>query len=440
MTLASPIDSKLKGVVWKRTLRETALTFPALAGEESADLVVVGAGFCGLNAALAAARAGQNVVLIEAGIVGSGASGRNGGYNVPHFPGAMTPSAVEAMIGPRKGRALSELVLGGAEQVFRQIDSYQIACSPVQHGWVQPAHSEASLARVRKAHDEWKAWGAEVTWLTPGDLSARLGAAGYIGGWFNPSGGTLNPYGLTIGLGRAATQEGVRIFEHSPVDGIEEGPGGVTVKAGAGRVRARRVIVATNAYTGDFLPEVQRATVPVYLYHAATRPLRAELRASILPGGECFTDLRKSGGFGRLDDDGRLISGGAVFAFGDRLAYGIAHARNRMRQLFPQLTEADTAFEDYWEGYCAVTESYLPHVQRLGKEVFAVVGFSTRGVNLAQNLGRLVGEFAAGRRGLDEVPVAVVEQRRDIPMWALKVRAARLVFPFYQAKDRLGLS
>lgn len=440
MSLASPIDSKLEGVVWKRTLKEPVITYPTLTGEESADLVVIGAGFCGLNAALAAARAGQKVILLEAGIVGSGASGRNGGYNVPQFPGPITPGAVETMIGKKKGRALSELVLGGADAVFRQIERYQINCSAVQHGWVQPAHSEVALAKIRKVFDEWKSWGADVTWLSQGDVASRLGAAGYIGGWFNPTGGTVNPYGLTIGLGRAASQEGVRLFENSPVDGIEEGPGGVTVKAGAGRVRARRVIVATNAYTGDFLPEVQRSVVPVYLYHAATRPLRPELRASILPGGECFTDLRKSGGFGRLDDAGRLISGGAVFALGDKQAYGMAHARNRMRQLFPQLTEADAVFEDYWEGYCAVTDTYLPHVQRLGKEVFAVVGFSTRGVNLAQNLGRVVGEFAAGTRALDEVPVSVIEQRRDVPLWALKVRAARLVFPFYQAKDRLGLS
>lgn len=440
MSLASPIDSKLEGVVWNRTLKEPVIAYPALAGEESADIVVVGAGFCGINAALAAAKAGQTVILLEAGIVGNGASGRNGGYNVPQFPGPITPASVEAMIGKKKGHALCDLVLGGADAVFRQIESYQINCSAVQHGWVQPAHSDVSLAKVRKVYDAWKAWGADVTWLERGDLSARLGAAGYLAGWFNPTGGTINPYGLTIGLGRAASQERVRIFENSPVDGIEEGLGGVTVKAGAGRVQARRVIVATNAYTADFLPEVQRSTVPVYLYHVATRPLRPELRASIMPSGECFTDLRRSGGFGRLDDAGRLISGGAVFAFGDRQAYGVAHAKKRMRQLFPQLTDADCEFEDYWEGYCAVTESYLPHVQRLGKEVFAVVGFSTRGVNLAQNLGRVVGEFAAGKRGLDDVPVEVVEQRRDVPLWALKVRAARLVFPFYQAKDRLGLS
>lgn len=239
---------------------------------------------------------------------------------------------------------------------------------------------------------------------------------------------------------RAATQLGVRVFENSPVDGIDRADAGAVVRAGSGRVKAGMVIVATNAYTGDFLPAVQRSAVPVHLYHIATKPLREELRREILKTQLCFTDLRKSGGFGRLDPAGRLVSGGAVFALASRERYGARHARARLKLLFPQLTAEDIRFDGYWEGYCAVTDSYLPHVQRLGNNVFSVTGFSTRGVNLAQNLGRVVGEFAAGRRSLDDVPVEVVDGRKDVSCWPLKVRAARLIFPLYQAKDRLGLS
>lgn len=241
-------------------------------------------------------------------------------------------------------------------------------------------------------------------------------------------------------LGRVAQQLGVRVFENSAVDAIEEDARGVTVRCGNGRVTAPLVVIATNGYTGDFLPQVQRSVVPVYLYHCATRPLRPELRQQILKTSLCFSDLRKSGGFGRLDPEGRLVSGGAVFALGNKQRYGEAHARNRLKLLFPQLNDEDLVFESYWEGYCAVTDSFLPHVQRLGANVFSVVGFSTRGVNLAQNLGRVVGEFAAGKRTLDDVPVAVLERRQDVSFWPIKVRAARYIFPFYQAKDRLGLT
>lgn len=438
--MASAIDPSMQGVVWTKTLQETVIDYPRLSGEETADLVIIGGGYSGLNTAIHAAQNGMKVIVLEAGRVGTGAAGRNGGYNVPHFPGGVTPSAVAAAVGKRKGQALADLVLHGADAVYRQIETFQIKCSAVQNGWMQPAHSDTSMQKVRKVYDEWKALGAKVDWHSACDVTDLLGAKGYLGGWSNAEGGTVNPYSLAVGLARAAQQCGVRIFENSVVDGFQETSEGVMVSCGAGRVSARSAVFATNAYTGDFLPAVQKSVIPVYLYHVATKPLSEALRSKILKSQLCFTDLRESGGFGRLDADGRLISGGAVFDFGNKVAYGEDHARGRMKMLFPQLTDGDIQLESYWEGYCAVTDSYLPHILRLGRNVFSVGGFSTRGVNLAQNLGRVMGEFMAGKRDLDDVPVNVYDQRNDIPLWGIKTKAARYVFPYYRLKDRLGLT
>lgn len=430
----------MKEVVWTRTLQEKPTDYVSLSGDESADLVVIGGGYCGLSIAIHAAKAGSRVTLLEAGIVGGGASGRNGGYNVPQFPGAISPSMVEAHIGKKKGSALADLVVNGANAVFEQIREFQIQCSPLQNGWMQPCHSESALARSRKVYEEWKALGVNVSWHSKSDVADILGTQGYLAGWSNSSGGTVNPYGLTIGLARVATQLGVTIHENSPADEIREEGTGVVVMSAGRRVTARMAIVATNGYSGSLIPQVQKAAVPVFLYHVATKPLSPALRDKILRTRLCFTDLRKSGGFGRLDPDGRIISGGAVFDFGDRRKYGEKHGANRLRQLFPALRDADVEFEDYWEGFCAVTETYLPYMQRVGKNIFGVGGFSTRGVNMAQNVGRLVGEFAAGKKALDDVPISVTERRQDVPYWSLKKRAARYIFPYYQMKDRLGLT
>jgi glycine/D-amino acid oxidase-like deaminating enzyme len=143
------MDPALKGVVWTCTAKETHRDRTPLAGDLEIDLAVVGGGYCGLAAALHAATAGISVAVVESGIVGGGASsGRNGGFVVPHFPGAITPSCVSALIGAKKGAALCELVAGGPDAVMGQIARYQIACDAQQNGWIQPTHSPKALAET----------------------------------------------------------------------------------------------------------------------------------------------------------------------------------------------------------------------------------------------------------------------------------------------------
>jgi len=440
MSLAVPIEENLQGVVWTRTLEEPVTTYPQLEGDQECDLVVIGAGFCGLNIALTAAKAGMNVIVLEAGRVGCGASGRNGGYNVPHFPGSMTISSVIDRLGQRKGNALAELVLSGADFVFKQIQEFGINCTAQQKGWVQPAHSEKSRAKIRQVYEEWKAFGADIAWYEAENINQYLGTKGYLAGWSNASGGTVNPYALTLGLARVATSQGAHIFELSPASDIEQLDTHAVVTTGAHKIKARMAIFATNGYSGNFLPHTQRSVIPVHLFHAATKPLRSSLRQVIMKTGVCFTDLRKSGGFCRFDAAGRMISGGAVFALGNRRAYGERHAGKRLRLLFPQLESHDIEIEHYWEGYCAISQNYLPHFQQLGKNIFAIVGFSTRGVNLAQNIGRLIGEMAAGKRQLDDLPIAVTQTQDTIKFWSFKLMAARFIFPLYQMRDYLGTS
>src|SRR5260221_8563809 len=156
MSAQDRMDPALKGVIWTRTSKEARRERAALDDDLDVDLAIVGGGFCGLSAALHAAIAGLSVAVVEAGIVGGGASGRNGGFVVPHFPGAITPSGVSALIRARKGAALCELVAGGPAAGMAQIARYQIACDAQQNCRVQPAHSAKALAKVRKVYEEWR--------------------------------------------------------------------------------------------------------------------------------------------------------------------------------------------------------------------------------------------------------------------------------------------
>lgn len=440
MSAIDRIEPNLTGVIWTKTSKETPVSYPPLANDEDVDLVVVGAGFAGLSVALHAARAGLSVALLEAGTVGNGASGRNGGYAVPHFPGALLPSQVEARLGKRKGQALVALVGQGPDLMFEQIRQYQIRCDPEQNGWAQPGHSEKSLAKCRAVYEEWKALGAPVEWLDRDAVGALLGAAGYLGGWRRASGGTVNPYALCIGLARAATAEGAVIHERSPVERVYREQGRSVAVSGRHVVRGRKLIVTTNGYTDALTPGLDRSGISVRLFHCATPPLPADLQQQVAPSRICFTDLRKSGGFNRYDVDGRIISGGAVFTMGGPQSYGLTHARRRMHELFPQLKGRVDTFDTYWEGYCSITDSYLPNLQVLDEDTYSLLGFSTRGVALTQNIGRITGEFLAEKRSLDDVPLEVVSGVRSISMHGFKTLVGRNMFPVYKAMDRLGLT
>lgn len=447
MSTADWIDTSMKGVAWMRTVKEKRIDRHALAQDETADLVVVGGGFTGLNAAIAAARAGLSVAVLEGGIVGVGASGRTGGYAVPNHPHGLTPGKVESHLGASKGPAFNALVADGPNQVAETVNRYEIQSDYLQNGWILPAHSEKALRKVKTAYDEWKAFGAPVEWLDAEAVGAATGAKGYRAGWRNPVGGVVNPFSHSQGLARAAEQEGARIYEQTRVTGIDQkGPGQVVVTASAGgvsrRVSAKKVLIATNAYTDeDLAPTLSRSVITLYLYQCATKPLPEEIRKTLVAGCSCFTDLRDATGFARFDVEGRLVGGGAVFvsAFNPK-KYGLTYSHGKMWQLFPQLKELGVTFEDYWEGYNCITEAFIPHIQRVKPDVFSLLGCSTRGVALMQNLGRMMGEFFAGSRSLDDIPVEVVDGIRTIWMQGFKTNVGRNVFPIYRLNDSLGLT
>jgi glycine/D-amino acid oxidase-like deaminating enzyme len=440
MSALDRIEPNLTDVIWTKTSSEARASYPPLSEDKDVDLIVVGAGFAGLSIALHAARSGLSVCLLEAGAVGNGASGRNGGYAVPHFPGALRPSQVEQRLGKKKGQALVSLVSDGPDLMFDQIQRYQIRCDPEQNGWAQPAHSEKALASTRAIFEEWKALGAPVEWLDRKAMTDTLGAAGYLGGWWRKSGGTVNPFALCMGLARTAVAQGAVIHEHSPVSKVFREGGRAVALVGEHRVRGRKAIIATNGYTDALTPGLSRSGISVRLFHCVTEPLSAELQKEIVPTRICFTDLRKSGGFSRYDRDGRIISGGAVFSLANPKAYGLAHARRRVVELFPQLKGREPRFEAYWEGYCSITESALPNLQVLDQNIFSLLGFSTRGVALTQNIGRVVGEFLAEKSTLDDVPLEVVSGVRSISMHGVKTLVGRNIFPVYRTMDRYGLT
>lgn len=287
---------------------------PALEGGLSADAVVIGAGFTGLSTALHLARAGIDVVVIEAFEPGWGASGRNNGQVIPTLS-RPDPDDIVARHGAA-GERFVGLLRDSAALLFDLVRAEGIDAEAEQTGWIQPVHSPGRMKIAQRRVAQWSKRGAPVDLLSREETARRLGSDAWFGGWWNPTGGHINPLALARGLASAVLTKGGRVFARTPVSDFEHTGGRWLVRTPRGEVRARALVLATNAYTDraspNLAPDIAREIVPILSWQMATMPLGDNLRRSILPGRPAMSDTHGELYFARYDARHRLVTGGAL--------------------------------------------------------------------------------------------------------------------------------
>lgn len=362
--------------------------FPALAGEEVADVCVVGGGYTGLSAALHLAEAGFGVVLLEAQRVGWGASGRNGGQV---GSGQRQDQAwLEARFGKGRARLLWDMAEEAKALVRALVDRHAIACD-LRPGIIHAAHKPGYVADY---HAEAEALARDYAYplvepLDRAALRALVASDDYHGGSLDRGGAHLHALDYALGLARAAAAAGVRIFERSRVTALEP-----QVATEAGRVRARFVIVAGNGYLGGLAPAVAARVMPINNFIVTTEPLGEARARALIANGAAVADSRFVVNYYRLTQDHRLLFGGGE-SYGWRFPVDIAGlVRPRMLGVFPQL--ADVAISHAWGGTLAITVNRMPAFMRLGPTILSAGGYSGHGVALATLAGKLAAEAVQG--------------------------------------------
>ncbi|MDO9525914.1 MAG: FAD-binding oxidoreductase [Gemmobacter sp.] len=399
--------------LWTATANPTP-NCPPLAGAEETEVAVIGGGFTGLSAALHLAEAGIAVTLLEAETPGWGASGRNGGQVNPGLK--EDPDEIESKFGPDLGGRMVRLSGGAGDFVFDLIKRLDIDCAARQPGWIQPVHNAAALATVRKRVEQWQRRGAPLRLLSGTETEELVGTAAYIGGMIDPRGGNLHPLNYALGLAWAAQRAGARLHGHSPALRMEQDGAIQVIHTLNGRLRARKVLICTNGYSGPFNAGIARSVVPIRSVQVATAPLSDNVRKSILPGGHSASDSRRLLLYFRLDPEGRFVMGGRgdYSEKGTEKQFGLL--REASQRLFPQLSGVDWTFK--WGGFVAMTADHYPHVVRVGDHVWGALGYNGRGVAMATVLGKVLADLAEGvpENALD-FPVAEV---KEIPFHFLR--------------------
>ncbi len=369
---------------------------PPLRTDLSADVVVVGAGFAGLSAAIELAQRGLQVVVLEADRICSGASGRNGGQTIVGFASGQGP--FQSQLGQSGARQAWDMSIEAIDLIERRIAEFQIDCDRVQ-GYLYVADSPR---KARALEQEMQAlqdnYGFATQWAQGAAVQDYIGSARYLACAYEKRSGHLHPLKYGLGLARAAASLGVQIFENSAVTALDRGAT-VTAHTAQGQVRAGFAVLAGNctlpAYGPAVAPELAARAMPVGTYIIGTAPLGAERAAALLPQNAAVCDNNFVLDYFRLSADTRML-------FGGRVSYTASTPRHlkqimaqRMAAVFPDLQNVPV---DYvWGGFVDISMNRAPDFGRLGDNIYYLQGFSGHGVALTGLAGQLVAQAVAGQ-------------------------------------------
>jgi glycine/D-amino acid oxidase-like deaminating enzyme len=401
---------------------------------KDSDVLVVGSGYAGLNAAITMARAGAAVTVVDSHLLGEGASSRNGGQ----LSSAPKQSAAELSrrYGPDTAKGILADFEASDDFLRSRIAETGIDCQYEWNGAFLGAHTnrdfKALAARHRQLPADRQAQGRLVE---PADLDSEIRTRIYKGGYVFRNAGQLHPALYHAGLRRVARQYGTQLFSNLGVVRLERsGSGHVAHFTTGAAVSARHVIVATNGYTGRATPWMRDRLVPVRSYMIATEMLpEADIRR-LIPGDRPIADTKRVLYYYRTSPDRRRI------LFGGRASFRDVDARTSARRLyrfmtgvFPEL--GGIKLSHAWYGNVAFAFDWLPHVGQHDGLWYAC-GCNGSGVSMLSFLGHAVAELVLGNRsaikGLDRIPFPTLPAYRGRP-WFLPV-----VGMAYRWQDRIA--
>ncbi|VVE01679.1 FAD dependent oxidoreductase [Pandoraea horticolens] len=364
--------------------------------EGRTDVAVIGAGFTGLSAALALGKRGASVTVLDAGPIGGGASGRNGGHCNTGV--AQDYAALSAQLGAARARDCYRAYASAVDTVERVIREEQIDCDYSRRGKLKLAakphhlaHLEATAALIARDVDP------DVQLIGRADIGDEIGSDAFYGGLLQRHGGQMHMGKFAVGLANAAVRRGAHIHEHAPVSQIvKQGDGTYRVVSERGDVIASQVLVATGPSRHGPFGWYRRRMAPVGSFIIVTEPLGSDTLDRLLPKRRAYVTSRLMHNYFRTTPDHRLVLGGrARFTASEQPSDARSGRilRANLVQLFPSLAQARI---DYcWGGLVDITADRLP---RAGQHdgIYFSMGYSGHGTQMATHMGQIMADVMNG--------------------------------------------
>lgn len=365
---------------------------------DTTDLLIIGGGYTGLNAAITAQRHGVSATVVDAEQIGWGASSRNGGQ-----VGGGLKFGVDALE-RRYGKDRARQILQAAHAAFpfieqvierEQIDCDYVRCGKFVQAWSR-RHYEGMAAKVKTVAE----LSGHPAYLVPREQQRNeVNSDLYFGGYVSEAGGLLHPGKYARGLRDAAVRAGARTVSGARATTIRRQGSGFSVEFGRRSVRAASVLVATNAYSlgpaGGVLPWLTRRIVPITSYIVATEEIGQDRVRSLFPTMRAITDTRNLLNYFRPSPDGKRILWGGRARLAETTEEFTAPILHRfMTNVIPSLR--DVKLSHAWKGNVGFTFDFIPHIGQHDGVHYAA-GCQGSGVAMMSWLGHNAALSIAGR-------------------------------------------
>ncbi len=358
---------------------------PRLQLDSDADVCVIGGGLAGLTAAREIAARGWSVIVLEAGRIGEGASGRNTGFVIPGF--AADPLAIAARVGLEDARELWAMSERGLDDVRNTIRALRLRGADLTAGgWLHVSKRDDEARQAERVETLMRDFDAQVEHWPTARVRDVLRSPLYYGAIHHKRAFSIDPLAYLRGLAAAAEAAGAHIHEHTPATALD--PDGVRkrISTPSARVRAAHVVIATNVPAGRLIPGLAETLLPVTPYVMVTAPLGARA-ADIIATKAAVSDTDLANNHYRLVGDRLMWSGRSTVWRGRPQRHRRALLTDLARA-YPQLGPVEV--EHLWSGTFGMTVHRMPQIGELRPGVWLLGGFGGHGLNTTAMGGGLI--------------------------------------------------
>ena len=415
----------------------------ALEGDIDVDVAVIGGGFTGLSAAfnLKKDEPGLAVAVLEAEVVGYGASGRNGGFSMTLF--GLEPAVTKARFGHQRTAEAHQYMERAVDYVDNLIRDYNLQSDYWFPGFLRAATTPGYIKRIQHDLEIMTSLGIRgITWIEADEIQQEVNSPRFLGGWWEPRSGLLNPAKHVRELKRLAIEFGVRVYENTPVIEVQRNSH-FTLTTPGGKVTANKIIFATNAYSHLFR-QLRRKQVPAFTHMVITEPLsQNQLEQIGWKNRQGLEDARNLVHYFRLTIDNRLTIGGSdvSLVYGDDMEHDLntktfKTLEQDIEWLFPILRGINITHR--WGGPVSVPLDMAPAIGYLGDQrAMYSLGCVGHGVSMTHLNGKTLADMALDRK-TDLTEVWFVN-RRMIP-WPpepIRILASQVIRGYLRLEDRV---